>query len=751
MDSSKNIFNIIENSIDEFSNKSRIFAEYILGNKHKIIFQTIRQMAQEARVSEGTIIRFLNIIGYSSYNEFINEVRSLVLSKIEAEALYKNIGTNNSNFNYLSILADKLAHDPVVQELAGQMSAARKILLLASPPAMADALRLKWHLSRLRQEVSLGEEALSQTEEELANLPEDSLVLILTTGPSTLKLMDLAGQTKKQQIPLFLITSNNSNSLSEYSPKQVILDNGPDGHNLVLPLAVSVLVGLVRPSLGPRNKAYQERLEKIALKHQPLSERSDTIQLAVGHDIRTFDPGKEHSLMREAMLMRCVFQGLVKFEDGSFEIVPELAESWNISDDGRSVVFYLRRGVQFHRGYGEFTAQDVRYSIERQTLEPRIKPWLPVWEGLEEVVELGRYAVRLTFRDPCPHLFSSILPMSIGSMVCKKAVEEMGQGQFSVNPIGTGPYAVTGFQPRETFVLEAHEQFWGTPPKANRLVFRLDTHLFNLAYHFRKGRLDAAVFPNVDPGLMGENNVLVMESHQALQFWWLGMVLNKPPFDQLLVRQAVRLAIDRDKILQTSMRSAKPLDTLIPEGLPGHWPQAQVYPYDPEEGRRLIRLAGLAPKTRVTLAANPMEIELALMEIIKANLADIGLDVQIDLYNKKLLYEYLDRSKFNMYITFYNAVKDPLINLRWFTKDQFYNFSKFNNDNYENILKLIPKEKNEDKKLQLIYKAQELINDEAWCIWLAQCKNMIIYKRNVDIGKPLPDGFLTPWTMSKKQ
>jgi ABC-type transport system substrate-binding protein len=149
------------------------------------------------------------------------------------------------------------------------------------------------------------------------------------------------------------------------------------------------------------------------------------------------------------------------------------------------------------------------------------------------------------------------------------------------------------------------------------------------------------------------------------------------------------------------------------------------------------------------LAADPAEIDLALLEIIRINILDIDLDVQFELYNRKILFERLNNKYCDMYITFYNALHDALPNFKWFTNGQYYNLSKYNSKKYENILDQIVNEDNYNNKMELIIEAQKILIDDVWGIWLAQGKNCIIYNSNINIGKPWPDGFLTPWTITK--
>ncbi|MDR1677701.1 MAG: ABC transporter substrate-binding protein [Deltaproteobacteria bacterium] len=743
------LFPSIEAELPQLPNKLRILGRYVLDHQEQVVFQTIRQLASASGVSEATIMRFVAYFGYEGYSDFLAAVRDFVAERLAATAS-GGVEVPKSGSSPLEDLETELRGNLVFTQLAGFLASARTILILSSPDAASEAFRLKWLLSRLRPGVTAGDASSCLTEEELETLSDDSLVIVLTLWHSTLELRDISEQVKLKKLPLYLFTFNRASALAEFcSNRVVVLKEDLDYLRLALPLAVNLLAELAAHSLAQRYQDYRQRLDRISLRHQPLSERRDTIQLAIGHELRSLDPGLPHSLMREAMAMRCVFQGLVTFKEGTWEVVPELAESWQVSDDGRSVIFYLRPGVQFHHSFGEFSAKDVKFSFERQT-DPQVLTRQPAWEHLEEVVVLSRYAVKLVFSQPCPHLFSSILPMTTGLIVSRSAYEQLGLSQYSTNPVGTGPYAVTAFHPRETLEMERFEDFWGPSPKTSRLVFRLDVHAFNFPYHFNKGHLDAAIFPNVSPQLTKDVPGALVDNRRALQYWWVGLAVDKPPFDRLEVRQAVRLALDRKKIVESGLPGTEPLQTIIPDGVPGHWAEAPHFPYAPEQARRMIAEAGLAPGTKVYLAADPSEIDFAVLEIIRANLVDIGFEVYFEMSNRKVLIEKIQRRQCNLYIFFFNAPQEAYLSLRWFVKGQHYNFSRWENPAYDQLVAQIGRENDENKRLQMIVEAQKIIIDEAWGIWLAQGHNSIIYNSYVDIGRPLPDGFLTPWTMHKK-
>lgn len=726
--------------------KLRFLGDYIINHVDQVSFMTVRQLASAASVSEATIMRFVGHFGFKGYGDFLAEVRTVFSASQRGEA---QAGPGDGQgFGGLGRLADRLRHDQALLDLPNQIAAGSQITIICTPEALADGYRLHWNLSRLRPGVTLCPRENRLAKEHLASLPDSGLVLALALNHSSLEVRDLAAEARRLRLPVYLISRSPSCAIAEFSSGHIVLENG-DPHNLALALAVEVLSSLTAPLCRPRYQEYQARLEDIALRHQPISERKDTLQLTVGHEIISLDPSSAHSLMREAIIMQCVYQGLVKFKEGTWEVVPELAEDWTVGDDGLSVIFYLKSGVQFHHGFGELTAADVKFSFERMLSDGSSANAQQAWHILKEVVVLNRYVVKLVLKHPAPHLFTSILPLDVGLILSRKAVEQMGLARHAVNPIGTGPYAFKSYQPRETLELELFDKFKGPAPLTRRLIFRLDTHAFNFPYRFSQGKLDVALFPNVNPALLKSIPQTTIFETNSMHFWWLGLMTHKPPFNSPAARRAVGLALDRKRFLETGLFGATPLNAPLPQGVEGHWADAPEIPYNPAEARRLLAEAGVAPVTKISLAADPAGLDIAALEVVRANLADVGLTVAFDFRNRQALLDHINRGNCEMYIFFYNTPIGAYDTLRWFTGDQYYNLSKWHNPEYDALVEKIGRETDAETRRLMIIEAQKIIVADAWGVWLGQGRCSIIHRDYVDIGLTRPDGFLNPWTMRK--
>ena len=745
----------IREEVPNLTGKLKILGEYVAANPRQVAFMTMRQLAAATRLSDATVMRFINHFGYAGYHDFLDSIRSLLneepgpaLAAEEGGPLARALA---EEYKHLSSLAPGLAGNGELKELVKLLALKPRVHLLATPAGRADAQRLHWALSRLRPGVTLAGQGAFQLDEEILALPQGSLALLIAAGHSTLELLAAAKTIRRAGVLFYLIAEGSANTLAEYGDHIIHLQSRPDQRpSLALPWLINYLVEAAEPDCRLQYHDHQALMAKNVLKHQPLAERRDTLNLAVSHGTSSLEPAGEHTMMRELMIMRCVYQGLVKFEEGSWRVLPSLATSWQTAEDGRSAVFYLRQGVQFHHGFGEFSAEDVKFTFERLARSYGPQSGQPAWRMLREVEVLSRYVVKLVFERPAPMLFSGILTMQPGLIICKQAMERLGQMEYGLRPVGTGPYEVKEFQPRERLELAAFNGYWDTPPLTRKLIFNFGPHLFTLPHNFTKGQLDVAAFPNINAKVGQDTPGLSFRSRPDSQLWWLGLVTTRPPLNNLQVRRAVQLALDVEKIREAAFSAAAPLQAPIPQGVAGHWAEAPKPEYSPAKARELLsKISGLRDRPLV-LAADPSEIDILGLEIIKANLAEVGLNVKIELTGRMALLDIIHSHKCDLYLFFYNAPLDPYHTLNWFTSGQYYNLSHWNDPAYDAVIAAMAGEMDDNKRLELALEAQRLIVEAAWGVWLAQGQNVILSRSNVDLGPIQPNGFLNPWVMAKR-
>ena len=243
--------------------------------------------------------------------------------------------------------------------------------------------------------------------------------------------------------------------------------------------------------------------------------------------------------------MRFLYRGLTRFaiKDGKVttaEVEPDLAESWTVSDDGTVWTFTLRRGVQFHKNFGEMTAEDVKYSFDRQLQRGKNMRFAKNLDVVKEVTVVDPYTVRITLKS-----FDPVFPLRMagyqqGYIVSKKAAEQHGD-QFGWNPVGTGPFAFVRHVPRERIVLRAHKAYHFGRPQID------EVHWFDVPEDatkligIEKGTFDVAqpetVTADVEAQVKKMGAVLDRRGPGSQIRFYLNTT--KPPFDDVRVRQAL--------------------------------------------------------------------------------------------------------------------------------------------------------------------------------------------------------------------
>lgn len=207
-------------------------------------------------------------------------------------------------------------------------------------------------------------------------------------------------------------------------------------------------------------------------------------------DFTTLDPDRATSTT-DVVLVSWMFNGLVRFPPGSADpakIEPDLAESWDSSADGKVWTFHLRKGVPFHGGYGELTAEDVVYSLERAK-NPESSAFASDYAAFEKIEALDPLTVRITLSQPVPGFLGLVANYHGGNIVSKKAAEELGDG-FKTHPIGTGPFQFDAAVTQQYVHLTAFPDYFRGAPKIGDIQYQFIPSDSSRDLAFQSGELD---------------------------------------------------------------------------------------------------------------------------------------------------------------------------------------------------------------------------------------------------------------------
>jgi len=358
----------------------------------------------------------------------------------------------------------------------------------------------------------------------------------------------------------------------------------------------------------------------------------------------TLDPALVEDVVSAEYVVE-IFGGLTAL-DGQLQVVPDLAERWEVSADGRSYTFFLRENACFQNGR-RVTADDVKYSLER-ACDPQLGSTVaPVYLGdivgvgeklagqateVHGVEVLDERTVRITIDEPKAY-FLAKLTYSTGFVVDRQNVE---QDNWLDRPNGTGPFKLVSHSARQ-IVLQRNENYYREPARLDKVVFTLSGGSpMNM---YENGELDiVSVSPADVERVRDPANPLHTELSTVpqLDIQYLGFDVTQPPFDDVRVRQAFALAVDRQKLTDLVWMGMKvPAEGIVPPGMPGFQREKPLLSYDVERARRQIaesRYGSVDRLPPITLSISGSDGQLP--SIIRALVAmyrdNLGIEIQVE-------------------------------------------------------------------------------------------------------------------------
>ena len=399
---------------------------------------------------------------------------------------------------------------------------------------------------------------------------------------------------------------------------------------------------------------------------------------ALNADIQTADVQKTS---KDYEVPFNIFDRLVDVEvgtDGNSKIVPSLAESWDISDDGLEYTFHLRQGVKFHNG-NDFTAEDVAYTFHRMlTVEggvntefiDQIKGADELLAGetdtLEGVEVVDDYTIKVTLKEPFAGFLASISSPGV-SIYDSEATEAAGD-QFGMDPavtVGTGPFEFSSWSFNNQLVLTRNEDYWKGASKLPGVVIKIIPDTETQSMMFESGELDIL---DLDYAADSVDRFTETYPDQIVQGPRVGIVyftmnFNKEPFQDVRVRKAVQMSIDRQAILDALYGGRGQVEQgIFPHGLIGFNPDQEEIKYDPEAAKALLAEAGYADGFDMEIAADSSASDTMTMalEIVSDQLAEVGIRAEIKNYDESTWLETRKSGELGSFMSTWSAdYNDP--------------------------------------------------------------------------------------------
>ena len=376
----------------------------------------------------------------------------------------------------------------------------------------------------------------------------------------------------------------------------------------------------------------------------PNAKPGGEIVITYKDDVATLDPAIGYDWQNWSMI-KSLFDGLMDYEAGTTTLRPDMAESYEISPDGQTFTFKLRKGVKFHNGR-EMTAEDVKYSIERVVNPTTQSPGQGFFgsikgyeeaaagkaDGLSGITVVDPLTVKFELTRP-DATFLHVMAINFSHVVPKEEVEKYG-ADFGKHPVGTGAFKLAEWTLGQRVVFEKNPDYWNTGlPYLNKITFEIGQEPIVALLRLQKGEIDVpgdgippAKFQEVmsDPA----QKARVVEGGQ-LHTGYVTMNVNIPPFDNVKVRQAVNMAINKDRIVQLINNRAVPANQPLPPSMPGYAKDYKGYPYDAAKAKELLAEAGHADGFETDLYVMNTDPNPRIAQGIQQDLAAIGIKANI--------------------------------------------------------------------------------------------------------------------------
>ena len=361
-------------------------------------------------------------------------------------------------------------------------------------------------------------------------------------------------------------------------------------------------------------------------------------------DLPTLDPAVGYD-WKNWSVIKSVFDGLLDYKPGTTELEPDLAEKYEVAADGLTYTFTLRKGVKFHNGR-EMTSADVKYSLERMINPATKSPGTSYYSGIKGFAEFqagtAPELAGVTTPDPSTVKIELSAPdattlhlmaLNFSFVVPKEEVEARGE-EFGKKPVGTGAFKVTEWTSGQKIVLERNPDYYKQGlPRLDKITFEIGQEPVVSLLRLQRGEIDIAG-EGIPPAKFNEimndpaSKDLVVTADQ-LHTGYVAMNVNIAPFDKKEVRQAVNMAINKERIVQLINNRAVPANQPLPPAMPGYDPNYKGYAYDVEGAKAKMKEAGLEGGVETDLYVMNTDPQPRIAQAIQQDLAQIGIKVNL--------------------------------------------------------------------------------------------------------------------------
>ena len=387
---------------------------------------------------------------------------------------------------------------------------------------------------------------------------------------------------------------------------------------------------------------------------------ADTLVYAQGADPRGLDPALVDD-GESAKIIANIYEGLLKYNPESTEVEPCLAETWDVSPDGLSYTFHLKKGVKFQDGT-DFNAEAVKFNIDRQ-LEPQVTEDMSyagfVFGAVKDVEVVDENTVKINLNTPYTPFLNNLAMVMAAPIVSPKALQD-NNNNVNEHPCGTGPYSFVSWTKSQNVVLVRNDNYWGEKAKVKNVIFKFIADNSARVVALTNGEAD--IIDGIDATVVDQIKSGGGEIYQApgMNINYLACNTTKAPFDDIEVRKAVAAAINVPELVENLYKGyAEPATSVLPTFMPGYDKSISQTPYDLEAAKATFAQKGITSLHMITYT-NPRPYNTAngqaLAEAVMGYLDKAGVKCTLDAFDWATYKEKIKAGDYD--VCFYGWVGD---------------------------------------------------------------------------------------------
>ena len=424
--------------------------------------------------------------------------------------------------------------------------------------------------------------------------------------------------------------------------------------------------------------------------------------LAIGLEPPHLDPTAGAAEAIDQIGYANIFEGLTRIGSHG-EVLPALAESWTISDDGKTYTFKLHTGVKFHDGT-DFNADDVKFSLDRARAEKSTNAQKGLFAAIDTVEVVDPATVKVTLKNPQGEFLYN---MGWGdAVIVAPETAETNKDK----PVGTGPFKFDHWNKGAEITIVKNPDYWGEPVALDKAEFRIVPDAAAAVPALLAG--DVQAFPFFPPEAVAQIKddprfKVAIGSTEGETI--LSTNNKRPPFNDLKVRQAIAHALDRKSIIEAASSGyGIPIGSHFSPSNTAYVDLTGTYPYDPAKAKELLKAAGHPDGFKATLKLPPTPYARLGGEVIASELRDVGIELEIiPVEWADWLKQVFTDKDYDLTIVSHTEPNDIGIYAR---KDYYFNYD---NPAFDKVIAELNLTSDDAKRTALLQQAQKILADDA--------------------------------------